>query len=532
MNNRLLYLYNANIRTLDPNHPQVSEICIIDETIWAVGSDAQKIAAEFFHVEKMDMQGRTIWPGLVDAHIHLQHYALGLQHVDCETATRQECLERVARRVTETPLGEWVRGHGWNQNQWEDGFGNRELLDQIAPRHPVYLTAKSLHAAWANSEALFRAGITHNTPDPEGGSIQRDAQGTPTGILFEAAMQLVEKVIAPPSQTTILNAIEIAQQNLWQMGITGLHDYDHRACFEALQILRERNLLHLRVVKGIPLEDLQHAIGLGLRSGFGDDYLRMGHLKLFADGALGPQTAAMLAPYENNPHSNGMLLMDKEQILEIGQQASQNGIALAVHAIGDRANHEVIEAINELRHYEQKHQLPGLRHRIEHVQVLHPDDLHRLAQAGIIASMQPIHAPSDMYMADQHWGSRARYAYAWNTLTQQGTKLAFGSDAPVESPNPFLGLHAAVTRRRTDGSPGETGWFSEERISLVQALHGYTDGAAYAAGIESRSGALTAGYLADLIVLPVDPFKLSAQEIHLVKPDATMIGGKWVWRNQ
>ena len=259
--------------------------------------------------------------------------------------------------------------------------------------------------------------------------------------------------------------------------------------------------------------------------------LRIGSLKLFTDGALGPRTAAMIQPYEGEPDNRGILMMDKEELLEQGQIAARNGISLAIHAIGDRANHEVLEAFTQLREFE--HTLPersktSLRHRIEHVQVIQPEDITRFERLGIIASMQPIHATSDMLMADRYWGNRSAYAYAWHSLLSNSAKLAFGSDAPVESPNPFWGIHASVTRKRRDGTPPD-GWHAEQCLSIEEAIQGYTTGAAYAAGMEVKLGILAVGYLADLLVLDADPYTSQPEKLMEIHPLATMVGGKWVY---
>jgi hypothetical protein len=523
-------LYNANIYTLDAETPLAPAMLIDGGRIAALG-DAHTLQQDYPRIrQRLNLGGRAVIPGLVDAHIHLQHYALGLQKVNCETGSRPECLERVAARAQTTPPGEWILGHGWNQNRWQDGFGTAAELDQIAPASPVYLTAKSLHAAWASSQALRLAGVDRETPDPPGGKIGRDGQGNPDGILFENAMRLVENAIPLPGVQAISDALQQAFPVLWAMGISGVHDFDRRDCFSALQSLRLQGKLQLRVLKSIPFESLEHAAALGLRSGFGDDYLRIGSLKAFADGALGPRTAAMLQPYESEPGNHGMLLLDGEEVFEHGCAAVQNGLSLAVHAIGDRANHEVLNALAQLRAYEQLHGLPRLRHRIEHVQLIHPQDAARLANNDILASMQPIHATSDMHMADQYWGDRSRYAYAWRTQLDYGAKLVFGSDAPVESPNPFLSLHAAVTRRRLDGSPGPQGWYPEQRLSLLEALQAYTSGPAYAAGWEQQQGKLLPGYFADLVVLNEDIFQIPVEKIAHTHPLATMIGGRWVFQ--
>jgi predicted amidohydrolase YtcJ len=522
-------LFNARIYTQAPRQPTASALAIDHGRILGIGQDTEiqeSYASRSVTVE--DMEGAVIIPGLVDSHLHLEQYALSLQKVDCETATRAECLQRVAASVAQAPPGAWVLGHGWNQNRWPEGFGDPRDLDAIAPHNPVYLTAKSLHAGWANALALHKAGISAGAPDPQGGRFGRDVAGRPNGLLFESAMNSINLAIPAPTKDDLVDAVRGAQSNLWRMGLTGVHDFDRRSCFAALQKLRQARELRLRVVKSIPLDDLSHAVALGLHTGFGDELLRIGNVKAFADGALGPRTAAMLQPYEGEPANRGMLLLDSEQLFESSRLAAENGLAMAVHAIGDRANHEVLNAFAQLQ------ALPGidhsLRHRIEHVQLLHPDDAGRLAQLGIIASMQPIHATSDMFMADRFWGERAKLSYAWKTQLKYGAALAFGSDAPVESPNPFWGIHAAVTRQQEDG-PASRAWYPEQRLSISEALQAYTIGAAYAAGREHEQGRLSPGFLADLVVLDTNPFTCPPESLRNIQPLATMVGGEWVWRS-
>lgn len=532
----LTVLYNGNFITQDQNHPRATALAILGEKIVAVGQTPQILEtyrSSPFKSDWIDLKGKTVLPGLTDAHLHLQKLSLSLQKIDCETETLQACLARVAERAKNLPVGEWILGHGWNQNRWQTGFGDASDLDRVAPHHPVFLTAKSLHAAWVNSLALGKAGIHAQTPDPPGGSIQRRRDGTPSGILFEKAMQLVAQCIPAPGAHQLKQAILAAQATLLRLGVTCVHDFDGRECFSALQELHQEDLLTLRVIKNLPGELMEEAIALGLRSGFGDDCLRLGSLKFFADGALGPRTAAMFEPYFGEPENRGALLLDSETLTEMGSLAVQNGWSLAIHAIGDRANHEVLDAFQNLRRIEQESASTTsarLRHRIEHVQVLHPQDLHRLAQLNLIASMQPFHATSDMEMAERFWGKqRNRYAYAWRTQLDQGVVLAFGSDAPVEVPNPFWGLHAAVTRLQADGSPTAEGWIPEEKISLAEALHAYTTDAACAVGLENRLGKLSPSFYADLIVLDQDPFAISPYELRDLQPCATMVAGKWVW---
>lgn len=528
----MLILHNAHIHA----HPRASALVVerradLSGRILAIGH-RDRLQAEFPNAAREDLHGRVVWPGLTDAHLHLRQYAHALTRVDCDTPTPAECLARVAERGRLTPPGAWILGHGWRAHGWTEGWGSAALLDSVSPHNPVYLTAASLHAAWTNSAALKAANISAQTQDPPNGQIQRDEHGNPTGILFEAAVQLVEKVIPKPSPGEDLQAILAAQQRLWSLGLTGIHDFDRIRSWRALQTLHARGDLKLRVLKNLPVESLGLIDELGLQGGFGDDVLRIGAIKLFADGALGPRTAAMFEPYAGEPANRGMLFMDGEHISEVGQKAAQAGFALAVHAIGDRANHEALNAFAHLRAYERDQHLPARRHRIEHVQILHPHDLHRLGQLGVIASMQPLHATSDMEAAETYWGERTEFAYAWQTQLKAGASLAFGSDAPVESPNPFWGLHAAVTRRRVDGAPGKKGWHPEQRLSLQHALAAFTVGPAFAAGMESHLGRLSCGYLADLIILEQDPFSLKPHELRHVLPLATMVGGQWVWRRE
>jgi predicted amidohydrolase YtcJ len=533
-------LYNANIYTLDENQPRSSALLIAGGRILAVGEKDTLESLAHGKLEKQDMQGKTILPGLTDAHLHIQHYALSLAKIDCETKTKEECLRRVAERVKKAKPGEWILGHGWNHNEWMfpspsgrgQGEGN-ELptasdLDSLAPNNPVYLTAKSLHAAWANTSALKLANITSDTPNPKDGVIQRDHAGRATGALLETAMMLVGELIPEPSIAEIANAIETVQPILWKMGLTGVHDFDRRDSFMALQQLHAQRKLKLRVNKNLPIDNLDHAFELGLSTGFGDDWLWIGSVKAFMDGALGQHTAAMFQPYLNESDNRGILNMDGEELFEYCRRAADVGLSMTVHAIGDRANHEVLNAYQQLRAYEKEKGLPHLRHRIEHVQVLHPDDAPRFAQLNVIASMQPIHAPSDMYAADRLWGDRSALAYAWRAQLNYGARLAFGSDSPVESPNPFLGLHAAVTRQRADGTPSAEGWYPAQKLTLAEALSAYTVGAAYAANAEHRLGKLAENYLADLIVLEQDIFSIEPNALLTMNASAVMINGEWV----
>ena len=522
--------HNGRIH-LDPHSPDtVKTLLIQDGHVQAYGSAEDVDATAGSGAQPVDLGGKTVIPSLVDAHIHLAKFARQLTMVDCEQPTSAACLDLINLKAADAPKDSWILGHGWNQNTWGD-FGTLSELDAAAPNHPAYLTAKSLHAAWVNSNDLQKSGISDSTPDPKDGVIQRDKDGKAIGILLEGAMRLVKQHIPTSTGEQLADEITFAQTKLARFGLTGVHDFDGSACLSALQIIRERGDLQLRVLKNIPVSQLESARDLGLRSGFGDAWIRLGNIKVFADGALGPRTAAMLQPYESEPENRGMLLLDGEALVEIFEEAARSGFGMTVHAIGDRANHEVLNAYGLLRKFEAAQGLPRRRHRIEHLQVLHPDDLGQPSELDIISSMQPIHATSDMEMADRYWGDRTAQAYAWRTQLELGSRLAFGSDAPVEIPDPIQGLLAAVTRRKADGSPGIQGWVPEQRIKLGDALAAYTTGAAFAAGTESWQGRLELGYAADLVVLDQDPYQMKRDQLSQLTMLGTMVGGNWSYRD-
>jgi predicted amidohydrolase YtcJ len=524
----MFVLHNANVHTLDRANPLASAIVIDAERILAVGNEA--LVAECDPKDSQDMGGRVILPGLTDAHIHLQEYSLSLQILNCELDKMEGIVHLVKKAIRGVLPGEWIRGHGWNQNSWGGNWPTAAELEQVAPENPVYLTAKSLHAAWVNQTALRIAEINSSTQDTTNGKIQRDVVGNPTGILFENAMKLVEDVIPETTPEKLAKNLQQVISKLWRMGLTGAHDFDKRTCFQALQLLNEQGGLKFRVVKSIPFEMSSNASDLGLRSGFGNDFLRIGSVKLFADGALGSHTGAFFEPYEDDPQNLGILLLNKDQIFESGYQLVRNGLSLAVHAIGDRAVHEVLDGFALLRTFEREQNLPPLRHRIEHVQTINSADVDRLGKLGIIASMQPCHATSDSQMADNLLANRAGFSYAWRMLLDHGSNLAFGSDAPVENPNPFWGLHAAVTRCKRDSSIKLESWHPEQCLTVPEALDCFTTGPAFIAGMEDQLGRISPGYLADLIVVDEDPFACAPEELFHIQPIATMVNGEWVWK--
>jgi predicted amidohydrolase YtcJ len=524
-------LYNGHFTTQNPVQPYATALAISRGRIVAVGTDDDIRELAGAQTRLSNLEGRYVIPGLTDAHIHWELTSRALQQVNVfEVASKQMALERIAARITQTPVDEWITGHGWFQDIWpHQSFPTAADLDSVAPHHPVYLTAKSSHAAWVNSRALELCGITASTSDPAGGQIMRDPSGMPTGLLLETAMQLVARHIPRPTSEQLADYMLEAQHIANASGLTGIHDFDDPSALRALQVLRERGQLRLRVVKQINKAWFPAALESGIRWGFGDDWIRFGGLKLFADGALGPRTAHMIEAYDGEPQNFGISTIDPEEMTELMSQASAAGLPSTVHAIGDRAAHEVLNAFQVVRQQEQtRGETPSQRrHRIEHVQIIHPNDAHRLAEMDIIASMQPLHATSDMLTADQFWGKRSQWAYNARLQLDQGSRVAFGSDSPIEPFEPFKGIHAAVTRQRPDGAPGPDGWYTQSRLSVAETLRGFTTDAAYAAGMEDRLGQLAPGFLADLVVIGHDLFSVPPSELLHTPIIATMVDGEW-----
>lgn len=507
----------------------VSALAISGGRIVAVGSDTEMLALRQAHTRVQPLGGRTVLPGLVDAHVHFSWTARSLTEVDVfEVPNLETALERVAERVRITPAGQWITGRGWAQGLWPTlAFPTAADLDRVAPDHPVYLGAKSGHAGWVNSAALRACGITASTTDPDGGEILRHADGQPTGLLLETAMFLVTSRVPSLTPEQLADAMLDAQTLMHAQGLVGLHDYDNPSCMTALQVLRERNQLTLRVHKNVNRPWLEDALALGIRANFGDDWLKIGALKMFADGALGPKTAYMLEPYEGEPDNVGMQVLAPQEMYEAMSKASAHGLPTTVHAIGDRAFREACDVFERVRAEEAaRGQTPRqLRHRIEHVQIIHPDDRYRLRDLSIIASMQPTHATSDWTVAERYWGARCEWSYNARWQLDQGVICAFGSDSPIEMFNPFAGIHAAVTRQK-HGQPAG-GWYPDMRLTVAEAIAGFTTGAAYASYTEDRMGRLLPGYYADLVVLERDIFTIPPEEIADLKPTATMSNGVW-----
>ncbi len=474
-----------------------------------------------------DLGGAPVWPGLVDSHIHMLWSGMALTQVDLDgLPSLADAVAAVGWRAEAEPAGAWVRGGGWNRNLWrEDRWPIAADLDAVAPHHPVALGSKDRHLLWVNSRALELAGITATTPDPPGGQIVRDEHGAPTGLLKENAASIVHRAMPAPSPLEVLEALRAAQRLAHSLGLVGLHNVEGAETFAALQRMRAAGELRLRVLNSIPAAALDHALGLGLRSGMGDDWLRIGGVKIFTDGALGGQTAAMLEPYQGSAN-RGMLVLDPAELRETVTRAALGGLSSTVHAIGDRANRLTLDATAAARQAVEQAGVAGplLPHRIEHAQLLHPADVARFAALGVVASMQPIHCTSDRDVADRHWGVRSAGAYAFRDLLSAGATLAFGSDCPVESANPFWGLYAAITRRRLNRA--EESWYPEQLLTLDEAIAAYTTGAAVASGEAGRRGQLAVGLPADFLVLPRELDIRDPEAIGHTTTQATVVDGQ------
>lgn len=525
-----LVVYGGSIHTMDARRPVVEALATRGDRIVAVGSAEEVLAADHGQAIRIELGGRMALPGFEDAHVHFCGYGMALQRVDLtDVRSLDDSLALVRVAAARTREGAWLLGRGWNHNAWPRPVQPTcHELDLAAEHVPVALSSKDGHSLWVNSAALGVAGIGASTPDPPGGQILRDASGEPAGILTERAQELVTRHMPQPDAEAVLDAARAAVASAARLGVTSAHNCEGAEALAAFQSLAARGDLTVRIWHMIPLANLASALALGLRTGFGNDVLRIGHVKMFADGALGSCTAEMLAPYEDRPDDCGMAATSTDDLYEGVSMAAQGGLASAIHAIGDAANRRALDVYERAA---QEGITGNLRQRIEHVQLLSPVDVPRLALLGVVASMQPVHATQDMDMADLHWGKRARWGYAWRSVLDSGAVLAFGTDCPVESLDPLGGLYAAVTRRRPDGPRGRE-WYPEERLTLDQALYAYTMGSAMASGEENLKGSLTPGKLADMVILSRDVYAGPPEMLLDTVVDMTILGGRVIFERE
>jgi predicted amidohydrolase YtcJ len=532
-----LLLFNGKILPQAPSFERATALAIRDGRFLAVGSDEEILALASRSTKKVNLGGRTLLPGISDSHIHYYDHAMGARRLQlADSVSLDDMLARVKEQAHASERGEWIQARGWNETRWvQPIIPTRRDLDQAAPDHPVILWRSDMHMAVVNSQALRIAGIDAATPDPPQGRIDREPAGEPSGGLRERAINLVKDLIPLPAVDELVEAMRQAFPGMHRIGVTAFHDSrdlggrEAPLVFDAFMQLQQAGELPLRTWMFLPGERLDEAIALGLRTGFGCSHLRIGHVKYFSDGSQGAHTAWMLEPYEDSSDC-GMPLTPMDEIEDAFTRAHRAGLAVAVHAIGDRAMRELISVFERVMKAARSSNgsYPAAPHRIEHVQNIRPDDLARMAALNVIASVQPIHLADDITLIDQTVGPRGRFAYPLRAILDAGVPMAFGSDAPVADANPFLGVHAALTRQRLDGTP-EGGWYPEQRLELDEILACYCASPHIAGGRGHELGRISPGYLADAVVLDGDLSNLDPQAIPEVRVTMTVFDGRVVY---
>ncbi len=524
-----LVIVNARIHTVDPERPQAQGVAIDGDLIVAMGSDEEVRGHVGSATRVIDAGGRLIVPGFNDAHVHLIMGAEELVGVDLRPSRDEgDLVRRLARYAATRPSGEWITGGYWDHEAWPGGrLPGRDLIDAVTPNHPVFVKRLDGHMALANSVAMRVAGIPDDVTSPAGGAVVRDGHGRLTGMFKDAAMDLVTRAIPPATPDTILSRARAALKHAGALGITTIQDMTASGAeLEAYETLRAAGELTARI-SSIQNYDAGGHEAAARVTGNGDDWLRIGGRKFFSDGSMGASTAAFFEPYADDPGTSGLLIHDPDRLEQLILRADDEGFQPVVHAIGDRANALVLDIFARLAPLRTDRR--RWRPRIEHAQVVRPEDRARFRSLDVIASIQPSHCIDDMRWAEARIG-RARSAQAYNvrSFLDAGVHVAFGSDWFVAPLDPMVGLYAAVTRQFRDGTPSE-GWFREQCITLAQAIDCYTRGSAYAEFAEDRKGVLKPGYLADLVVLSRDIFAVPPREILDTQPVLTMVGGRIVF---
>jgi predicted amidohydrolase YtcJ len=520
-------ILNSRVYTADPARPWAEALAVKAGKVAAVGTTAEIEAAIGPGTTTYTLPGRLVTPGIVDAHLHFVSFGLYLERVDLRDLTSiAACRERVKAAVAKNKPGVWIIGRGWNEHIWTDRREpNAKDLNDIAPDHPVMLVRCCGHTVWLNDLAMKRAGIAKETTDAPGARIERDAAGQPIGLCREYR-KIIEKVIPPPTLDERKAAALRAQAEAHRHGVTGVHTCETLAEWDALAALEAEGKLRIRVHHTLPPEEVEKARARGIEPSKGSDRLWFGNVKLFADGTLGSSTALLHAPYADDAGKTGLECLTVGEMQERIELAYRHGGDVAVHAIGDRATTNVLDAIEAARK-----RVPGTRRdRIEHVQLMHPADFSRFRTMEVVASCQPVHLHTDMLVAETKWGmDRCRYGYAWKSMLQAGIRVQFGSDAPVEHINPLLSFHAAMTRRNPAGEPHD-GWFPSERLTLEETLHAFTAAPAWASRREATLGVLAPGKTADLTVFTEDLATVAPERLPSVQVEMTVIGGEPTYR--
>lgn len=529
-----MILTGGTILTMDKYLPPSEALAIVDGRILAVGREEEILPLANRRTKRIDLQGAVVVPGLMDSHLHLIGFGQSLDQLQLVgTSSAEEIAGLVAARAAELPPGTWIQAQGWDQNDWDtQAFPTRQVLDQVAPDHPVILSRVDGHAIWTNSRALTLAGITAGTPNPQGGVILKDESGDPTGVLIDNAASLVRSVVPPPTRDDTRAWLLAAVQQLNQVGLTEIHDPGVDGA--TLEVIRELvdegnfNLRYYGMLDGSDEELLERHLSKGPVINYGGR-LTVRTVKFYLDGALGSRGAALLSPYSDDPRNRGLIRTSPDVLEALVIQTLRFGFQPAIHAIGDRANRLALDIYERVT---PQFEGQDFRPRIEHAQVIAARDIRRFARLGVIAAMQPSHATSDMYWAEDRLGPRrVRSAYIWQRLLDAGVTIAGGSDSPVESANPLLQLYAARTRQDTTGWP-EDGWYPDQKMGGLDALRTLTTWSAYAAIEESSRGKVFPGYDADLTVLSKNPVIGDPQELLSTDVLMTVLAGQIVWFNR
>lgn len=529
-----LIVTNARVYTADEARPLAEAFAVRDGRIVFVGSRQEAQALKGANTRVVDAAGKTVIPGMVDAHAHFGGLAQTLRSVDLVgTRTYDDVIARVVERAKTTPKGGWILGRGWDQNAWGDTrFPTHEKLSAAVPDHPVVLTRVDGHATLVNAAAMRIASLTAASKDPTGGKILRDAQSNPTGVLIDNAKDFVDKKVPGPTTAETRTALKDAIAVMHRWGLTGMHDAGaSRELIDLYEQMAQSEELNLRlyVMIGDDSAALKHYMQIGPRSALYNGQLWVRAIKLYADGAMGSRGAALLEPYSDDPNNTGLLLSAPAHIRDVAERALKSGFQVNTHAIGDRGNRVVLDA------YEQALKtVPTADHRlrVEHAQILHYDDIPRFAQLGVIPSMQASHQTSDMYWIGKRLGpTRVLGAYPWRSLINSGVVIPNGSDFPVEQVNPLISFHASIARQDANDWPAG-GWFPEQRMTREEALRSMTLWPAYAAFQEKEMGSLTPGKYADFVLLDQDIMRVPAELVLKTNVVATYIGGKEVYRTK
>ena len=529
-----LLLVNGKIWTVNPALPEVEAVAITNNRIVAVGSSEEISSWKRLGIPVIDLEGRRVLPGFNDAHVHFYSGGANLTGPQLRyTKSQDEFRNTLAVFVKNQPKGRWITGGNWDHENWTPArLPTRELIDDATGDWPVLINRLDGHMSLANSLALKLAGVNKNTKDVPGGVIVRDANGNPTGILKDAAQELVERIIPPPSEQQIIDAVRAAQNYANAQGVTSVQDMSASpVIFHAYQTMLHNGQLRVRISGHQPLGSWQRLANVGIAADFGNEYLHIGGLKGFADGSLGSTTALLFQPYLDSPNTSGIPsaeLSNPQEMFRNIEGADAAGLQVAIHAIGDRANNTILGFYQRLQ---QEHGPRDRRLRIEHAQHLTAADIPRFGQLGVIASMQPYHAIDDGRWAEKRIGpERAKTTYAFRALLDTGAILAFGSDWDVAPMTPLMGIYGAVTRRTLDGKR-PNGWVPEQKITVAEAVKAYTMGSAYASFEEKLKGSIEPGKLADLVVLTddiftVDPVKIADTKVYMTIFDGKIIVGK------